>query len=72
LDSERRLPRLRLFGGKDIYELLAEMNGKETIDEGIRFAYQDNQRCIKWPNLVTDDSIPWKNKKLKTDPRQGW
>jgi hypothetical protein len=61
-----------LFGGKDIYELLAEMNGKETRDEGIDIAYQDDQKGIKWPNLVTDDSIPWKNKKLKTDPSQGW
>lgn len=27
------------FGGKDFYELLAEMNGKETRDDGIRLFF---------------------------------
>jgi len=60
------------FGGKDIYELLAEMNGKKTRDEGIDIFFGDDHKGIKWPNVVTDSTIAWKNKKLKTDPRQGF
>jgi hypothetical protein len=30
------------FGGKDFYELLAELNGKSNRDEGIDIAFEDN------------------------------
>lgn len=41
-----------VFGGKDFFELLAEMNGKKTRDEGIDIAY-DNDLYI-YPILVED------------------
>ena len=38
------------FGGKDFYELLAEMNGLTTRDEGIELTSSGNP--YKSPNLV--------------------
>jgi hypothetical protein len=31
-----------VFGGKDIYELVAELNGKSTRSEGISISFHDN------------------------------
>lgn len=46
-----------VFGGKDYYELLAEMNGGSDRLEGITMAFKDNPSGdntpdIKYPNLV--------------------
>ena len=50
------------FGGKDYYELLAEMNGLSSRDEGCDLAFKDspsgtNPDCLH-PNL--SESIGWK------------
>ena len=39
-----------IFGGKDIFELIAEMNGKTTRDEGIDLFYSKEK--ILTPNLL--------------------
>ena len=43
-----------VFGGKDYYELLAEMNGKTTRDEGIDIAFAEDRgpHNTNYPNLV--------------------
>lgn len=51
-----------IFGGKDYYELLAEMNGLSSRDEGCDLAFKDspsgtNPDCLH-PNL--SESIGWK------------
>lgn len=38
------------FGGKDIFELIAEMNGKKTRDEGIKIYY--NEETYNTPLLL--------------------
>lgn len=44
-----------IFGGKDYYELLAEMNGLEHRDEGITLVYGlTKEKSIKWPTLTED------------------
>jgi hypothetical protein len=44
------------FGGKDFYELLAEMNGLKTRDEGISLSF--SKQPYKSPNL--SESADWK------------
>jgi len=61
-----------VFGGKDFYELLAEMNGKSTRDEGIDIAFGDKPYIS--PNLVHHPSR-WKYNLhliVEEDPNQGW
>jgi hypothetical protein len=58
------------FGGKDIYELLAEMNGFEGRDKGIDIFFEPI-RGMKYPNLVRDESREWENKLLIDCPDQG-
>ena len=45
------------FQQKDFYELLAEMNGLQTRDEGIKLYFSD-QDFIS-PNLLQDPSKKW-------------
>lgn len=40
------------FGGKDFYELLAQMNGLETRDDGIDLVFADPPRPYLSPNLT--------------------
>ena len=48
-----------VFGGKDYYVLLAEMNGKTTREEGIHLQYHSNENVF-YPNLVElDNSYDW-------------
>jgi|TARA_R110000744_G_scaffold21995_1_gene56465 hypothetical protein len=58
------------FGGKDIYELIAEMNGFVGRDEGINI-YFHPIGDMKFPNLVIDKSIEWENQLLLDCPDQG-
>jgi hypothetical protein len=52
------------FGGKDFYELLAELNGKETRIEGIEISFKNNPSGdyngeFKMPKLVQYlDNVP--------------
>ncbi|MGM0636560.1 MAG: hypothetical protein ACQESK_10885 [Bacteroidota bacterium] len=62
-----------IFGGKDFFELVAEMNGKKTRDEGIFIYYNQNEENAVYPNLVQNpDHWKWKNKKPKPCPHQGY
>jgi hypothetical protein len=45
------------FGGKDFYELLAEMNGKSTREEGIDLYFRSEPFIS--PNLISLSSIDW-------------
>ena len=58
-----------VFGGKDYYELLAEMNGKKTRDDGISMM---NKKGIKHPNLTEDSEWVWKDKEPDSCEFQGY
>ena len=48
------------FGGKDYYELLAEMNGLEPDrDEGIRLQFESDRKDIIYPVLFEHDTSSW-------------
>ena len=51
------------FGGKDFFELMAEMNGKEGRDAGINL-YYSGDTSLNYPNLIeigTKDELEnWK------------
>lgn len=67
-----------VFGGKDFYQLLAEMNEAEglTGDEdhdrmiGIDIAFGDKPFIS--PNLNEDPDKPWRNRHPERCPDQGW
>lgn len=58
------------FGGKDFYELLAEMNGLKTRDEGINLAHSGKPFIS--PNLVESKHWEWENKSPQDCPEQGY
>lgn len=61
-----------VFGGKDFYELLAEMNGLPPVrDKGIDLAFS-GKNDIKWPNLTEDPDLPWENEAPEDCPNQGF
>jgi hypothetical protein len=65
------------FGGKDYYELLAQMNGMANPDrsEGISLAFS-GKKGILYPALVTNPNFNWKmhdfTEEAKHDPDQSW
>ena len=58
------------FKGKDFYELLAEMNGLKTRDEGIELSFSDKPHLT--PNLFSVSGKKWVNKKPKDCKYQGY
>jgi len=61
------------FGGKDFYELLAEMNGKSTREEGIKIAFSGKTHYQ--PNLISlanKDNWEWKPINPKICKSQGY
>ena len=58
------------FGGKDFYELLAEMNGKTTREEGIDLAF--GQKPFISPNLTESKDWIWVNATPKVCMYQGF
>mgnify|MGYP005830261429 CR=1 FL=1 len=58
------------FGGKDFFELLAEMNGKEGREVGINIAFSKKPHLQ--PNLTEDYEHQWVNKHPKDCPDQGY
>lgn len=58
------------FGGKDYFELLAEMNGKKTRDEGIELAYSGIP--YKAPNLTECKDWDYINEAPKRCEDQGY
>jgi len=61
-----------IFGGKDYYELLAEMNGKKTREEGISLNFSRKNEVCLYPNLNEDPDIPWKNEEPEHCEFQGF
>ena len=60
------------FGGKDYFELLAEMNGLEpNRDLGIDLFYDKSKTCIT-PNLAEDPNWQWINEAPEDCPNQGY
>lgn len=51
------------FGGKDYFELLAEMNGEKGRDLGIDIEHSDNREKYIFPNLVENSDWEWRNEK---------
>lgn len=78
--QERRYEGYGVFGGKDYYELLAQMNGVENADrqDGIDIAFgkQKVKGKILFPALVEDPKFNWKRhdftKEPENDPNQSW
>ena len=67
------------FGGKDYYELLAQMNGVENAgrQDGIDLAFDKKQQGkILFPALVTNPNFNWKRhdftEEAEHDPNQSW
>jgi hypothetical protein len=61
------------FGGKDYYELLAEMNGLDSDRQlGIDLNYNREGRPFISPNLVTDPSLAWKDEQPLDHEGQGY
>jgi len=58
------------FGGKDFYELLAEMNGLTTREEGIDLCYS-NEPFLS-PNLYEHATASWENSKPEDCEYQGY
>lgn len=58
------------FGGKDFYELLAEMNGKTTREEGVDIAFSGEPYIS--PNLTETLNWDWINSEPKICPDQGY
>lgn len=52
------------FGGKDFYELLAQMNGGKTREDGIAMAFSDEAKHYIYPCLyeMKNGKVPrWKH-----------
>jgi hypothetical protein len=63
------------FGGKDFYELVAEMNGKEGRDFGIVLSFPKHQEGVIYPNIIeakNADSWKWVNTRPEECPYQGY
>lgn len=58
------------FGGKDFYELLAEMNGLTTREEGIDLAFSGKEHLQ--PNLTEDMEWKWVDSHPDICPAQGY
>lgn len=58
-----------VFGGKDYYELLAEMNGLKTREEGIDLAFSKSPFIT--PNLTECLDWEWINREPVDCPDQG-
>ena len=59
-----------VFGGKDFYELLAEMNGGKTRAEGINLAFGSEPYLS--PNLSRCEERRWENRAPKDCELQGY
>ena len=58
------------FGGKDFYELLAEMNGKTSRESGISIAFSKTSHLQ--PNLTEDYEWEWVDKHPEECEDQGF
>ena len=69
--TEKEYEGYGVFGGKDIYELIAELNGKKTREEGINLVFENDtsgefkiavKDGVKCPKLVEDERIKFYGK----------
>lgn len=63
-----------VFGGKDYYELMAEMNGLTTREEGIKIQFDETGKYPNalYPNLTEDMQWTWRNEKPEDCEYQGF
>ncbi len=63
-----------VFGGKDYYELLAEMNGLFDREDGITIEFDTNRNSTNtlYPNLVSSKNSKWINEPPKIASNQGY
>ena len=61
-----------VFAGKDFYQLLAEMNGLTTREEGIELAFSGKDYASPLLVEFLDDWEQYKGEKPKEDPQQGF
>ena len=64
-----------VFGGKDYFVLLAEMNGHKDSEEELRGIGIDiyyDEEAYKSPNLTRNKGWGWVDGPPKNDPNQGW
>ena len=67
-----------VFGDKDFFVLMAEMNGitegtdDEKRDKAIDLYYGENTEGVKYPNLNRHLASKWKNERPKDCPDQGY
>lgn len=67
-----------VFGGKDYYQLLAEMNdapgltGDVDNDRSIGIDIAFGDKPFISPNLTRHKNWTWKNRHPQDDPNQGW
>lgn len=61
------------FGGVDFYQLLAEMNGGKTREDGLDMAFDKNRKGkLRYPNLSEDPNWMWTNEEPQTCRDQGF
>jgi len=58
------------FGGKDFYELVAEMNGEKGRDAGIKISFSKKPHLQ--PNITEDTTHEWVDKHPKMCEDQGY
>ena len=68
--TERNYEGYGVFGGKDFYELLAEMNGLETREQGIDLVYSGKSYIS--PNLTEGVAWDWVPDAPKSCDLQGY
>lgn len=63
-----------VFGGKDYYQLLAEMNGYNDRRKGVDlyFSNRETHPNILFPNLTEDMQWTWRNERPNDCPNQGY
>ena len=61
-----------VFGGKDYYELLAEMNGLKDREEGISLAYAKPPKAYLSPNLSRGKNWEYQNRSPEDCEGQGY
>ena len=59
-----------VFGGKDFYVLLAEMNGLKTRDDGIELMFSDENYIS--PNLTENENWEWIDKNPELCDSKGY
>jgi hypothetical protein len=67
-----------MFGGKDFFQLVAEMNncegltGVEDTDRSLGIDLCYSGKPMLSPNLTREPDWTWRNEKPEDDPNQGW